>query len=87
MIRRQLISDSELCRRYRDGAPRDELVARSGLPDYAVVEVLRKNGEALRCDEEWRRLAVQNRMRWKSTERLKVRQGQLRRSKPKSEAA
>lgn len=79
VVRRQKISDSEICRRYREGAPRDELILLSGLPDNRVVEVLRRNGVPLRNDAEWRRIAIENRQRWKSTERLRARQKLLKR--------
>lgn len=81
MIRRSRLSESAICTLYRQGAPRDEIMLKAALPDYFVVEILRRNGVPLRNDAEWRRIAIQNRQRWKSTERLRARQKLMRRRK------
>lgn len=76
MVRRQKISDLAICAAYRANEARDLISLRAGIPDYMVVEVLRRNGVPLRNDAEARRIAIQNRERFKSTQaaRLKRRQ-------------
>jgi len=79
MVRRSKLSEAAICLLYRNGEPRDGIVLRAGISDFHVVEILRRNGEPLRNDAEWRQIAIQNRQRWKSTERLRQRQKLMRR--------
>lgn len=72
MVRRQKISDSQIALLYRAGEARDLIGMKAGIPDYAIVEVLRRNGEPLRNDAEARAISIKNRERWKSTQAARL---------------
>jgi hypothetical protein len=71
--RTPLLSDSAVCRLYRDGESRFVLCMRAGLTNYELTACLRRNGIPLRDDAEARELAAKSRARWKSTMRMRVR--------------
>jgi hypothetical protein len=63
----RLLTDSQICRLYRDGASRLEISLRSKLLDQEVCAVLRTNGVAIRNSVEGQRISRERR------DRLRVR--------------
>jgi hypothetical protein len=51
-VRRQLISDSEICRRYRDGEALLTIGKRAGLWTTELYAVLVRNGQDVRTPAE-----------------------------------
>jgi hypothetical protein len=68
-VRRQLISDLEICRRYRDGEPLFTIAKRSGLWTSELQLVLVRNGQDVRTPAEIN--ALKGRKRHVGTLRLK----------------
>lgn len=65
-IRKQLISDLELCRLYAEGFSRTELGWRSRLHDAEVRAILERNGVPLRTSADSQALARARRLRLKA---------------------
>jgi|1185.fasta_scaffold357403_2 hypothetical protein len=61
----RLLTDSQICRLYRDGASRTEISLRSKLLDHEVCAVLRANGLAIRNSVEGQRISKERRNRQK----------------------
>lgn len=59
--RKQLISDLECCRRYREGEPLALLAQRSGLWTSEVKTLLARNGQDLRTPADINALKGRNR--------------------------
>jgi hypothetical protein len=51
-VRRQLISDAEICRRYRDGEALLTIGKRAGLWTTELYAVLTRNGQDIRTPAE-----------------------------------
>jgi hypothetical protein len=60
--RKQLCSDSEICRRYREGEPLTMLAQRSGLWTSEVKSLLARNGQDLRTVQDVNALKGRNRL-------------------------
>lgn len=59
--RSQRISDAEICRLYREGQPRNMIGLKARLYDPEIIEILARNGVALRTRQESLLLSVRQR--------------------------
>jgi hypothetical protein len=64
------ISESQMAVLYGQGMARYDICLRAGILDHELVTILKRNGVPLRGDREFRRLAVESRARYQSTERM-----------------
>lgn len=69
-FRRPKLSDSSICRLYREGEARFTLCMLAGITDYELAACLKRNGVAIRTDAEWKAIARASRARWKSNARM-----------------
>lgn len=69
-FREPKLSESAMCSLYTGGLARYDICLRAGILDRELVAILKRNGVPLRGDREFRRLAVESRARYQSTERM-----------------